>query len=118
MASAIQSRPLSPLSSTGHTNWIFGLAFHPDGTRIASAGADGTVRLWETAGGREILTLRGHHDRVHGVAFSPNGAHLASASADGVVRIWATELGDELERKNATFSGFGRNLSSLLFDAS
>ncbi|MGO9913549.1 MAG: WD40 repeat domain-containing protein [Isosphaeraceae bacterium] len=45
-------------------NWIFGLAFHSDGTRIASAGADGTVRLWEASGGREILTLRGHHDRV------------------------------------------------------
>jgi len=74
--------------------------FHPDGTRIASAGADGTVRLWEASGGREILTLHGHHDRVHGVAFSPDGARLASASADGVVRIWKTEPQNEPVRRS------------------
>ena len=76
----------SPATPTG-----FALAFHPDGSRLASAGADRTVRLWDVNGGREVLTLRGHHDRVLGVAFSPDGTCLASASADGDVRIWETE---------------------------
>ena len=75
----------------GHTNWVMGVAFSPDGSRIASAGADQTVRIWDPARGREVLTLRGPRDRVHGVAFSPDGDRLAGASADGVVRVWETE---------------------------
>ena len=72
----------------GHTNWVMGVAFSPDGSRIASAGADQTVRIWDPARGREVLTLHGPRDRVHGVAFSPDGALLAGASADGIVRVW------------------------------
>ena len=72
----------------GHTNWVMGVAFSPDGSRLASAGADQTVRIWDVARGRELLTLRGPEDRVHGVAFSPDGASLAAASADGLVRVW------------------------------
>ncbi len=45
------------LQLRGHTNWITGLAFSPDGLRLVSAGSDGTVKLWEPVTGREILTL-------------------------------------------------------------
>jgi WD40 repeat protein len=65
-----------------------GLAFSPDGSRLASAGADQTVRIWDVERGRELFSLRGPKDRVHGVAFGPNGASLAAASADGLVRVW------------------------------
>ena len=58
----------------GHANWVMGVAFSPDGTRLASAGADQTVRIWDPARGREVLSLRGPRDRVDGVAFSPDGA--------------------------------------------
>ena len=57
------------------------IAFSPDGIRIASASNDGTVKLWESATGREVFTLRGHTSGVISLAFSPDGQHLATGSA-------------------------------------
>jgi WD40 repeat protein len=56
------------------------LAFTADGRRLATGGADGTVRVWDPALGRETIVLRGHGGPVTCVAFSPDGARLASAA--------------------------------------
>jgi WD40 repeat protein len=67
------------------------VAFSPDGTTLASGSADHTVRLWDTATGRQIgVPLTGHTDMVFAVAFSPDGKTLASGSVDHTVRLWDT----------------------------
>ncbi len=56
------------------------MAFSPDGQRLASAGHDRTVKVWDAGTGQEIRTLTGHAGGVLSVAFSPDGQRLASAS--------------------------------------
>jgi len=42
---------------SGHRDWVYRVALTPDGTKLASASADGTVRLWSMADGRLLATL-------------------------------------------------------------
>jgi WD40 repeat protein len=74
----------------GHTDLVFGVAFHPDGTRLATAGRDQAILLWDLARGEEVARLPGHTGYVWSLAFSPDGATLASGSGDFTVRLWDT----------------------------
>jgi WD40 repeat protein len=107
------------------------VAFSPDGRRLASAGYERIVRLWDTTTGREVLKLGGHTDIVGRVLFSPDGQRLASASADGTVRVWdaspfnnsadpriRTLRGPEGEFYGLAFSPDGRLLASASTDRS
>jgi len=74
-------------SLEGHTGPIAALAVSPDGTMLASASWDHTVRLWTLTGGTPRV-LGGHTQNVNSVAFAPDGRTLISVSYDQSVRIW------------------------------
>jgi WD40 repeat protein len=71
-----------------HGGVVRAVAFSRDGKRLASAGHDHTVSVWEVPTGRELHRFRGHAGDVLCVAFSRDGRLLASGSADGTVRLW------------------------------
>jgi WD40 repeat protein len=74
---------------TGHTGQAFGVAFSPDGHRLASASDDSAVLLWNADTGQPIgQPLTGHTNSVFSVAFSPDGQSVASAGHDDTVRLW------------------------------
>jgi len=80
----------------GHSRAVKGVAFSPDGQRLATASWDGTAKVWDTESGNELLTLRGHSLAVNGVAFSPDGKRLATASYDQTAKVWDAASGQEL----------------------
>jgi WD40 repeat protein len=74
------------------------VAFSPDGARIAAGMEDGTVRLFDSSTGEELLVLRGHDRGGFGfLAFSTDGSMLASSDSFGPVRVWALDLDRLLE---------------------
>lgn len=75
---------------SGHTGMVANAAFSPDGKLLASASADGTIRLWDVAGSGPLGSpLLGHNGAVNSVAWSPDGKLLASGGVDGTVRLWS-----------------------------
>jgi WD40 repeat protein len=93
-----------------HGDRVNSLAYSPDGTRLASASKDGTVRVWDVGNGRELAVYRGHEGakvveedkskkppveavnefRAPGVSFSADGKRVASAGATEI-HIWEAD---------------------------
>ena len=111
----------STMSLSGHTGGVTGLAFSPDGSKLASGSYDNTIRLWHPHTGQQKHQIVGgigdtkngqnkNGDNLNGaitcIAFSPDGKIIAAGSGrprniyidnpDTSIRLWDTITGDEL----------------------
>ena len=75
----------------GHSGQVSVVPADPTGTRIATAGGDGSLRLWHASNGDQLLDLRGHLGAVSWASFDATGTRLVSTGVDGRVRVWALD---------------------------
>ncbi len=97
----------------GHTKAVYGLAFSPDGTRLASASHDMTVRIWDIETQSELHAMTGHTGLTVAVAWSPDGSMVASGAYDHTVRLWNADTGDLLR----VLEGHTGWVNQVAFDA-
>jgi len=91
---------------------VIQVGFSPDGKRLATAGGDGTVKVWDTSDGRELFTLEAHPDSVViDVTFSPDGTKLLTGSWDGTAKLWDAATGQAL----LTISGHTSGVYGVAF---
>lgn len=77
---------------TDHTRFVCDVAYAPDGTTCASAGADGRLVVYDGTSGDVLGPCGGdagaHRGTIFALSYAPDSQHIASAGADAYVRVW------------------------------
>ena len=96
-----------------HTDWIFTVAYSPDGAQLAVADRAGGLTVWDTHRWVALENLKGHRGAVTSLAWRRDGRVLASAGEDGTIRLWDVSRGQRVRTWSAHDQGvlcvtFGR----------
>ena len=87
-----------------HAQQVSGVAYSPDGARLATTSRDGTVRLWDVETGQQVCTLKPGSQYVDCVAFSPDGQRIATGNWNATVNMWEAPGAQSAKIKSARWS--------------
>jgi WD40 repeat protein len=92
---------------SAHTGPVLAIDFSGDGTKVATADAEGTIKIWDalklTSNNTvqqptrriqkyeiepALLTLKGHQGAINSIHFSSDGEQLVTSGVDKTVRVW------------------------------
>ena len=90
---------------------VVDVAASPDGKTIATACADGDIRLWSASDGATRGALAGGRVAIHCIAFSPDGATLAAGRRDGAVVLWDVRAAQVTRQ----FAAYTRDATAVAF---
>jgi WD40 repeat protein len=97
----------------GHKGIVYSAAFNGDGSLIATASIDKTVRIWDGKSGTLIRSLLGHKGRVQSAAFSRDGKRMVTASWDRTAKVW--DVSDPQKIKILAVLPHPRDVNSAAF---
>ncbi|KIJ61786.1 hypothetical protein HYDPIDRAFT_59932, partial [Hydnomerulius pinastri MD-312] len=112
---------------TGHSSWIYSIAFLPDSKHIVSGSLDGSVRVWSLTEGHQVGEAVQVESEVWAVAASEDRKLLASGGADGKVIVWDAKSHEKVvegeERhldvaRSLSFSSDSKRVTSSSYDQS
>jgi WD40 repeat protein/serine/threonine protein kinase len=81
-------------AATAARGAVLGVAYSPDGNRIATAHRNGAVVIWDTRTGREVRALTGHAGPANCVIFDAQGGRVISCGDDRTIRVWDAHTGE------------------------
>jgi WD40 repeat protein len=94
------------------------IAFSPDGKLLASAHEDGSVHLWGSTDGKQVLTIAAHSKPASAVAFTADGKRLATAGREHKVVVWEVATGKQVWAQDASTGAHFLEINSLAFTKS
>src|SRR5690349_18237455 len=81
-----QQPPARPALLKGHTHSVSSAGFTTNGKIVVTGSFDNSIKLWDTATGRELRTLTGHQGQVLSLDVSRDGANIVSGSRDNTLK--------------------------------
>jgi WD40 repeat protein len=115
----VEPKPIPPFDPSkvlahtliGHSERVESLVFLLNDTLLASASADGVVRLWDVESGTLAQTFDASNNTIGALAASPDGNWLALAGSDNKVVLWDAKAGHTA----GEFSGHSGNVRQMVF---
>ncbi len=93
--------------------FAFVVAFSPNGRHVAGGMLDGKLRVWDTASGREAITVQADPNEVVALTMTPDGRHVVSGGVGGGIRVWELASGKPVR----TLSGHTAGVFALVMTA-
>lgn len=96
-----------------HLDWVRGLAFSPDQTKLATIGQDGQIKLWDIQNGQLLHALKDSIRGTQKIVFHPSGNYFAVCGFDENVRLYGSSNG----RQIGSLTAHGPNNRAIVFSA-
>ena len=79
---------------SGHKASVNSVSFNFDGTLLASASADKTLKIWDLKSEKTIAEFKGHSNTIYSVDFTSDSKYLISTSKDNTTKVWDIKTGE------------------------
>ncbi|HKA85893.1 MAG TPA: hypothetical protein VKD21_18645, partial [Acidimicrobiales bacterium] len=104
------------LALEGHLLYgIMDIDWSPDGERIATAGFDGSARVFDAQTGGQHLAILGTGGHIYSIDWSPDGTRLVGGKSDGTANVWQVTGGGAREQMTLTAQDTRKGVTGVAF---